>query len=311
MKKQLNAQQRAWITRRLNAKKEVKSEKITLDSINKYLKNRPETSELLRTILFNLNLSDSALAKKTNKDELVIKRFRTYAITSVMGKQVYAGGGIKKKKKQKQNVATDYKSNGKTIIREAVMKMLLDSKSVKTGIVPTLPFNFEFEKMLIKKPELKGLYFNGYEFGYNKTKNVECRKHFKVQLKMLEKDKTLASRILMRFENINKVLVFGGENQYAHIFADYCGNFSTNKDAIEHIISNNLIKKGGLLWITLNARSTNGDRNLKEVLPNFVEKVGGTNYKIEKIEGEKAYSYKGSISGKGAPTIALVVRRIK
>jgi len=187
----------------------------------------------------------------------------------------------------------------------------LDSKSVKTGIVPTLPFNFEFEKMLIKIRALKGLYFNGYEYGYNKTKNTECRNHFKVQLRMLEEDKALAKRILVRFENINKVLVFGGENQYAHIFADYCGNFSTNKDAIEHIISNNLIKKGGLLWITLNSRSTNGDRDIKNVLPKFVEKIGGANYKIEKIEGEKAYSYKGSISGKGAPTLALVVRRIK
>lgn len=308
--KVLSAGKKAWKTRLLNEKKnskeEVESAKITLGSIKKFLKKRPDTSDMLRTILLNLNSSDAKLAKKMGKDELVIKRFRSYAIKSVMGKQVYAG-----KHKKKQNVATDYKSNGKTIVREAVMKMLLDSKSVKTGIVPTLPFNFEFEKMLIKVPALKGLFFNGYEFGYNATKNVECRKHFKVQLKMLEKDKTLASRILMRFENINKVLVFGGENQYAHIFADYCGNFSTNKDAIEHIISNNLIKKGGLLWITLNARSTNGDRNLKEVLPNFVEKIGGSNYKIEKIEGERAYSYKGSISGKGAPTLALVVRRIK
>jgi len=299
----IKAGKKAWEKRIVN---QIANSNFKLSKIKSYLTRRPETSELVKTILLNLNLSNVAIAKKLGKDEEVVARFRTYAIKSLMGIQKYAG-----QRKRKQNVATDYKSNGKTIVRNAVMKMLLDSKSTKVGIVPTLPFNFEFEKMLIKNPALKGLFFNGYEFGYNKTKNVECRKHFKVQLKMLEKDKALASRILMRFENINKVLVFGGENQYAHIFADYCGNFSSNKDAIEHIISNNLIKKGGLLWITLNARSSNGDKNLKEVLPKFVEKIGGKNYKIELIEGEKAYSYKGSISGKGAPTLALVVRRIK
>jgi len=304
----LNSQQRAWITRRLKAKVNVENNEVTPQKIESFLKARPQTTEFIRTILSNLNLTNSELAVKLGKNEKIAKMFRTYAITSVLGKQKYSTG---KKVKVKQKIATvDYKSDGKSMVRKAILKLLLESKS-NVGIVPTLPFDFDFEKELIEIPALKGLYFNGYEYAYNKDKGTQCKNHFRTQIQMLENDKELAKRIIMRYQNINDVLTFGGENQYAHIFADYCGNFSTNKDAIEYILKNNLIKKGGLLWITLNTRSTNGDKNLKEVLPNFVEKIGGANYKIEKINGEKVYNYKGSKSGKGAPTLAIAVRRIK
>lgn len=316
-----------WKMRNLNKELGITGNGITKTKIANYLKRYPKTTDFVKQILNNIELTPKELAKLTGKPLGVVNRFYKASIESVLHNEPRIGkeplniikivAEEKKITHKKRKVKTSkvneaptlFKSKGKQVVKEKLVELLLNEKSPKKGIVATLPFEFDFEKQLIKMPQLDGLNFHGFEFAYNITQGVESRKRFKKQRKILRHNPKLASRFCMFNNNINDILNKDYSERYAHIFADYCGAFSTNRKTIEHVIKNDLLVKGGLVWITLSAHDKKGG-GVKTKLPELVKNIGGERYKIEEIAGEKLYRYQGSANGY-APMYVMIVRRIK
>lgn len=290
-----------WSMRKYNEGKKP-SEKITVSRIKQYLKDYPKTTGVARFILENWHLTDEKIAKKLGITLAVASRFRKLNIRWMSGKR--------NNRKPKKHVVV-CKSRGKKEVREGILELLLDKLSPKVGVVPTLPFNFDFEKMIIKIEQLSGLLFWGYEFAYNVTKGKESRAQFKKQNKILESNRSLGNRVTMFYKNINDVLEYSTPDMYAHVFADYCGTLITNRKAIEAMFSNKVVQVGGIIWITVNPRNREGKRNTITELVSLCKKAGGSNFRQEKIHGEKVYRYQGSESGSGAPMYAVAFRRMK
>lgn len=329
MKKALNIK---WKMRNLNKELGITGNGITKVKIAKYLKTYPKTTNLVRQILNNVELTKSELAKLTNKPIGVINRFYLASIESVLKNKPCIGTEqltilknnsektqvVKKtrkvrKSKEVKSVIKEapplFKSRGKKVVKDKLVELLLDEKSPKQGIVATLPFEFDFEKKLIEMPKLNGLNFHGYEFAYNITQGVASKKRFRKQRKILRNNPKLASRFCMFNNNINDILNKDFSDRYAHIFADYCGAFSTNKSTIEYVLKNDLVVKGGLVWITLSSHDRRGG-GVKTKLPQIVKTIGKGKYVIEKIDGKELYNYQGSSNGY-APMFVMIIRRVK
>lgn len=316
-----------WKMRNLNKSLGVTGNGISKTKIANYLKRYPKTTDFVKQLLNNIELTPKELAKLTGKPLGIVNRFYRASIESVLKNEPVIGKqrlsiikgitqeNVEAKKKRKEKTTkkveapTLFKSRGKQVVKAKLVELLLDDKSPKKGIVATLPFEFDFEKELIKMPKLDGLNFHGFEFAYNITQGVESKRRYKKQRKILRHNPKLASRFCMFNNNINDILNKDYSERYAHIFADYCGAFSTNKKTIEHVIKNDLLVKGGLMWITLSAHDRRGG-GVKTKLPEIMKNIGGNRYKIEEIAGEKLYRYQGSANGY-APMYVMIVRRVK
>lgn len=88
-------------------------------------------------------------------------------------------------------------------------------------------------------------------------------------------------------------------NSFRTMLLDYCGSIKTFGPEIAHAISNDLVKKGGFIYITLCQRAAGMDTQ-KQVY-DLVRKAGGGRYRIEFEAG-----YRDS-----APMYSAVIRRVK
>lgn len=280
---------------------------------------------LTRILMENPLLSEEKMAKLAGKDVGTIRRFLLTAIQSVIKGKPCIGNFklnipelIKIRNKQRNNgmetrgrkPSRKLKTfNGQVkdvVIHNRLVSLIRDKKSPRSGVIATLPFNFVLEKKLLKYNELNELMIHGYEFGKDQSQVVKSRIQFKRQKRILRDDKELSNRVVMYNHDINDALLKEKESdRYAHIFVDYCGMYSTNKQTIQHILENNLVKVGGLIWITLCGRAKRGD-SAKKDLPKLIKKAGGNRYKAHSIEGEKLFSYFTSQS-----MFTTILRRIK
>lgn len=317
----------AWETMRknnsLNERYGLEKNTLTLKKIKDYLDNNP-SSELISIILNNLNHEISFIAKKAGRTESTIKKFLLSAIQSViLGrpsigkekikiKELIAFSTPKPKGKpgrpKVKEIPKIFTSSGKNVVKDTIVKLLLDSRSPKSGIIATLPFEFDFEKKLVRMNELKDLNFHGYEAAYNISQFSESKKRFRKQKKILNSDDVLRDRVTMYNHNINDMLMKEKSDRYSHLFMDYCGALSTNKETISHVIKNNVVQKGGLIWITLSGHDVSG--GTKHKIQQLVKNVGGNSYELEKIEGQPVYQYQGR-GGRGATMYVVLIRRVK
>ncbi|HRC81884.1 MAG TPA: hypothetical protein PLF27_10910 [Sedimentibacter sp.] len=289
-----------WTMRKFNEGKK-SSEKITTGRIKKYLTENPKTTGISRYVLEHWHLSDKQISALTGYSVGTVSRFRKLNILRMNGKL---------KKKGSAN-GISYKSSGKREIRNAVYELLLDKRSPKEGIVPTLPFNFDFEKVIVSNPKLKGLQFWGFEFPYNATKRKESLKQWHKQHEILSVNSKLSNRVTMFFKNINDVLENSTEGMFAHVFADYCGTLMSNESAIRSVFENKIVKVGGIVWITISPRNNQGRKNTIGELLYIIEQSAGNSFKSEKIHGANVFRYTGSDSGAGSPMYAVAFRRVK
>lgn len=334
-----NKQQlKAWETIRLNKSLGLKGEKtITKTKVSNFLRNNPKTTKLVRLILNNITQSPEQIAKMTKKPLGVIMRFYFHAIESAVLGVPKVGSALEipslkkalvaAREGRKAELINQHVSNGKVvytgkdkdIIRDFVVTAMLDSRSPKTGIVPSLPFKFAMEERILSKRALSNLTFHGYETGYAPGKSKESLKIQAAQREILKANPKLAKRVLMNYTNINDAVQVGGSDQYAHILLDYCSSLSANRDAINYVLKNNLVQKGGIVEITLCSRSRK--RNSKLHLAKMIGKYAD-NYKAEVIPNIKTVSidgkevkglhyYSSSLRGMGGIMYVVVLRRIK
>jgi len=216
-------------------------------------------------------------------------------------------------RKEISHGTASYVNGEKKVIRDFLTKLMLALVSPKIGKVLTLPDEFLFEKSIAKIKQLAQLVFIGFEIHRTGVKTEkQARTDYKNQLRIIESTPLLRNRCLQLLKDINEYIMFETrEGSFAHILLDYCGTFSTNKQAIAHVIEHDLVKVGGLIWITLNARDKK-DRNTNVNLLKLIKKSGGNRYKFELIDGlNPIYKYQGSDNRLGAPMYTAIIRRVK
>lgn len=332
----------AWRMIRLNKSLGLKGKRtLTQQKIKSYLSKYPATTDLVKGILNNVTETPEQIAKVTGRSVGTIRKFFIHSIESVILGVPKVGlplelPALKKalkllKEDRKQSSATDHVVKGKVvysvpekdIIRDAIVNMMLDKRSPKTGIVPSLPYKFAMEEKILAKRALTGLTFHGYEIGYAPGKSKESKKTQIAQRTILKNNKKLAKSVIMRYGNINDAIQTGSSDQYAHILLDYCNSLSSNRDAINYVLKNNLVQKGGIVEITLSPRNQEGNSKLK--LEKLIQKFS-TNYRPEIIPLLKTvktvkdgvntdikglHYYSSSVRGMGGTMYVLVLRRVK
>ena len=132
----------------------------------------------------------------------------------------------------------------------------------------------------------------------------------------------------------NRIIIadFGSElecaetNQFAGIFADYCGTFSTfwQSDVLP-IFRRKMVKKGGLVFLTFAERDknikkedyfiANKYKTVEQCVINEIKKELGNNFEIVPIEKDgikhEMLRYSDGIGKKGARMFAMLVKAIK
>lgn len=193
---------------------------------------------------------------------------------------------------------------GKQDARKEMVKYAVNSE-VKSGTILSLPFEtWAIERMILKKS--KRYNFVGVELNEDVFRKVVINsvKH-KIPVKGLYNG-TLAEQI------------FSSEsNQYAHIFADYCGQIQTHATELEFVLTNDLVKVGGTIAVTVNKRIsgnfefyeemekysplTDETKRCENGIRTFFNLVGGKRYRIEKL-----MTYKDTAS-----MVLIIVKRLK
>lgn len=275
-------------------------------------------SELIRGIYANLNSKIKTIAKATGTDVSTIKRFLPHALESlIQGRPVIGMQPLKtpelikyreslksknevlrlKKKnvketrgrklgsKTKLNPNGEFESEEKNIIHDTIVELLQDNQSPKKGIVLTLPFVFTLESRIVETTDLP-LNFQGYEFPYHLGVKTKSRQRESKQSLFFKHNPHMKSRMSIAHANINDIIMSGISDQYAHVFADYCGTFKKNKVAIEHLLKNNIVQKGGIVWVTLSMiYDKGGFQSCMKMLSKY------PNYEFQKIENQDVYKY--------------------
>jgi len=266
----------------------------------------------------HLPLSQFVTRIQAKFPELVERRihqFRSYTTRWINGTQkTKASYATKKSVAKPVKVAKvakpadndTYNSIGKTTVKEKIINFMIDKFSPKTGEVLTLAHEFSFELTLIKLKILAGLNFVVSEV-------VETTLF--AQVKILKSNDNLRKRVSLgrpMASDFNDIIYAGSKNRWAHIFADYCGQFTEDiRSTLRYMISNDLVQQYGIIWLTLDKRSVHGVKNLDTLIPSLVKDWGKGRYKIELIE-----SYKGALTdptkgNTGSNMITFVIRRIK
>lgn len=93
------------------------------------------------------------------------------------------------------------------------------------------------------------------------------------------------------------------KDTYSHLLLDFCQSLVTHAPDIELALANDIVKKGGIIWITVTSRLGRGYKgyNTKKELDNLIQIAGRGNYKIVEKVGY----------GTGAPMYSIIVQRIK
>lgn len=159
----------------------------------------------------------------------------------------------KYKKKTKENPFTNHDGPQKEIARTKIAKYIINSGVV--GTIPTLPFSdCLIEKKIIAlapKNDFIGIEENLTTF------------------KALKKTVKTEQLPITPYQGKFKDKIYGqSEDAYGHIIADYCGCLVRVHKEIEYIFQNNIIKRGGILALTLSI-PTRGPGDNAEYIKTF------------------------------------------
>lgn len=262
---------------------------------------------------------------KEERTEIALKAAASRKRNKELLKKKYSERAKKAVASRKKNMQIkDFKGQGHEVnIYKTLDNALLDKQSPKTGVVLCLPNHFAHESKLIKMEQLSGLVFKGFEFSYNPTKSKESERTARYQRYILKQNKYLAERITLAYQDINsEILMWVRQSIFSHLFLDYCGSFTTNKNAIAHAIKHDLLEKGGLMWITLSCKGgaikgINANTNTK--LRKLIKENGGNRYEFVPFEGlmesqaKGIFKYKSTKCGHtmGITMYTCLIRRVK
>ena len=181
------------------------------------------------------------------------------------------------------------KGDGKNRVKNRLVDELLYSE-VKNGTILTLSSHqCDTEKRINKESSLKGFQFISCECDVNTYNKLN---------ENIKKEKMTFMKAAL-FCEIGTILKISGQDKFSHLFLDYCDTLKKFASEIEMSIKNNVVVKGGLIWITVSSRK--GEGVTKTELQKLVKNVGGSNYKINYTD-----SYKDT-----SPMVTMIVQRLK
>jgi len=336
------AQQKAWETihynDRINKRFGLKKGSFTIEKRDKYIKEF-KSSENVEVILMNPHSTCKHLAKKTGMRVSEVKKFLPSAIESVVLQKPRIGTHklsivkplsylearfvAKKKKelKKRKELAVPFSGREKECMRTAVITNV--SKFSSNGEVLSLPYAFSIESRLIKIKNFNGCRFTSFEAPYNTSKSRETKRRYIEQIEFLKENPDLDKRVTMIYYNLNEFISKRNKvGSFAHILADYCGTLSSNYETIEYTLKNNLLKKKGIIWITLSARDKKGLKPTIRRIQDLLNSAGGDRYVRETVGGlEEAMEGKGKVKIKvkniyhygkrGCGMYTFILRRVK
>lgn len=258
-----------------------KTQSVTKEKQNRYVKNNPQISDKAKVLILNVHLPFEEISKLSGLSIGFVKANHLSAVESIItGKpKIGVKGGVKNptlKKYQRQlqdsvvkKTPNKYNKIAKNlVVRKVVEAEMLSSSSPKSGDVLTLAYDCSFEIKLSSLKQLKNLIFNVYEFPYLPTLKKESETIFESQLKIRKKNPRFASKSTLSLKNINDDIIKYRPDSLSHAFLDYCDSYDKNKDAVEHLLKNNVVKKGGLVWLTFSQRrSKDFYKKIKKVVP--------------------------------------------
>lgn len=324
----MNQQTMAWKTIRMNERFGLQKNRLSQSKIDRFLETQ-NPNQRIRNFVLNLHLSEEKLAKRTGTELGATRRFLPWVVQSVLDNRSVIGKPLTNPdliRYRKQNTLKSFltqkggkfNSDGKDTIHNRVIELLTDDASPKEGVVLTLAYMFKLEKKLVDIPQLRNLFFHSCEYPYHKkSKIIKYNKVYRKQLRLLMRNKKLGERCLALFTNINEMLQHETKDRFAHLFLDYCGSVSTNGKALDLAMQNNLVKVGGIIWVTLCSRSSKGDRVTK-ILPELARKHRD-NYRVEHIKPNSPlntgfFRYQSKMDKRkkrGKTMFTMLFRRIK
>lgn len=129
--------------------------------------------------------------------------------------------------------------------REVMVNWIANSNT-KKGKILTLPCSdWNIEKMVNENVSKK--------FSY-----VACERDVETLVKMTQKMHLYGVKNEVYHGNIGDKMLSASENEYEHIIADYCGGLHLVKKELMYACTNNIVKVGGTIAVTLfKARNEN------------------------------------------------------
>jgi len=100
---------------------------------------------------------------------------------------------------------------------------------------------------------------------------------------------------------IGKIIDLSEKDKFAHLLLDYCGTLNSYKDDIKLAIQKDILKKGGIIMVTLSTRVSIKGYNTLSELNKLIQTVGRGKYSIIHKE-----SYKDTMD-----MITVIIRRTK
>jgi hypothetical protein len=258
-------------------------------------------NEKIKTLITKLSPVKKKIGEKFlvgTKESLVIKLFRKAFVTMVLNKiktidKNYFDG--KNYEIVKTKIKSDYDNVDKDIMRTLVRLEVEKSKKeygIKKGLILTLScFECFMEKII-----------NAYSPLFNFL-SYECDLAHFVLLKNNIKNKALKFMLNPINDKIIKGIEGAKKDTYAHLLLDFCQSLVTHSKDIELALKNDIVQKGGIIWITLTTRLGRGYKgyNTEKELAKLIDRVGGGKYKLV-----REYKYRT-----GAPMYSVILRRIK
>lgn len=190
----------------------------------------------------------------------------------------------------------------------AIMTDAIAATSLLSGAILSLPsYTCELEFQLVKKVSKK------FEFDLVEYKPSTYRK----MLKKVDELK-LGRKVRMTYKgNMGDMIARSRKNEYSHLVLDYCGMVSTFASEIAMAMENKIVKRGGLILLTLANRSNKwgsdfmakyGDTVL-DAITKFITEVGGNSYKIQQMHPYRSEDSKGG--KRGANMVLIAIKRIR
>jgi len=160
--------------------------------------------------------------------------------------------------------------DGKLSARERILLAIKFAK-YRCGKILTLPSSEWRMERIINNEVSK-------RFSY-----VACDNNPEYFKKMVAKSDWYGTNNVCHQTSVGNLILSAKEDEYSHLILDYCGRFETYKQEILHACSNNIVKKGGVIAVTLYRTRSNSpmvsklNRMYSDVTGQFIRVNDNTN----------------------------------
>lgn len=244
-------------------------------------------------ILLNEGFSADEVAKKIAKKNGYLIASKAY-VTMVVDEAEQMGVAFNNKKEELHDYSVGL---GKGDVRRGLLASMIkaaEDYNIVDGVILGLFSHQYIDAKLINKlyPFFK---FLPYE---NKVEYIKA---------MVENIKTDKSSFMLKpiNEPISNGIKKAKKDAFSHVLLDYCDGLAKHKEELAMAFKKDIVRKGGLIWVTVSWRTKVKDTKTQKELTEFITKIGGSKYRIiPKPSWQTIYR-------DTAGMVSIIVQRIK